>query len=322
MLVYLFLILGLIFLIKGADLLIDGASSLAKKLNISALFIGLTIVAFGTSAPELVITIISVFRGSTDLALGNILGSNIANILLIGGLAAMICPISVRKTAAKKEIALSLAALLILLFLANDFFIKQTSSLAVSRIDGLFLIGCFLIFLYYTFGLAKTKPENHETETEKHSDLPLITAIAYIAIGIAGLAIGGQWVVDNAVKIAALLGFSQSLIGLTIVAVGTSLPELMTSMVATFKRNADLAIGNIIGSNVFNIFFILGLGALIHPLDFNNNLNSDILIGLTATVLLLWFVLTGKKDREIERWEGVGLFCCYLVYLAFLIFRG
>lgn len=321
MLVYLFLALGLIFLIKGADLLVDGASSLAKKLNISALFVGLTIVAFGTSAPELVITIISVFKGSTDLALGNIIGSNIANILLIGGLAAMIYPISVQKGTAKKEIPLSIGALLILLFLANDFFINHTGDLMISRIDGLFLIACFFIFIYYTFGLAKSKQKDDQTE-EKINLIAWPIAVIYLIIGIAGLIIGGRWVVNGAVEIARFLGFSQSLIGLTIIAIGTSLPELATSAVAAFKKNADLAIGNIIGSSIFNIFGILGIGALIKPIYFNNILNTDILIGLSATVLLFWFVLTGKKIRAVERWEGLGLFCGYLVYLAFLILRG
>ena len=318
MLTYILLILGFIFLVKGAALLIDGSTSLAKRFGISDLAIGLTIVAFGTSAPELVINLFSNFRNLSDLALGNIIGANIANILLIGGLAALIAPIQIRGRAVWKEILLGLLALVALLLFANDFFLNNSLATYISRWDGLFLIILFLVFLYYTFGLSKADVK----DMPEYSAQKLDVSWAYVILGIGALVVGGKWIIDGAREISLILGFSQSLIGLTILAVGTTLPELATSLVAAFKKNGDLAIGNIVGSNIFNIFFIIGFSSLIKPLAFNNILNTDIIIGLVATVLLFWFVLTGKRERNIERWEGLALFCLYLVYLSFLIYRG
>lgn len=318
MLTYILLIIGFVFLIKGADLLVDGSSSLAKRFRISDIVIGLTIVAFGTSAPELVINIIASFQGAGDISVGNILGSNIANILLIGGIAAMVYPIKVKKGTAWKEIPLSLFATLFLLLIANDFFIPKTSASIISRLDGIVLIGFFIAFLYYTFGIARVEAKDME-DYEKRS---LFITMSYIIIGIAGLSIGGKWIIDSVSIIALQFGFSQALMGLTIIAVGTSLPELATSAVAAYKRNADLAIGNIVGSNIFNIFWILGLSSIIRPLPFNEALNTDILVVIGSTLILFYFILTGKEKREIERWEGVALFCFYLIYLTFLIWRG
>lgn len=318
MLTYILLILGFIFLIKGASLLIDGSTSLAKRFGLSDLAIGLTIVAFGTSAPELVINLISNFRNLADLALGNIIGANIANVLLIGGLAALIAPIRIRGRAVSQEIILGLLALLALLFFANDFFLGDSLITSISRLDGLFLIILFLVFLYYTFGLSKTDVKDMPEYPAQKLDISL----AYIILGIGGLIVGGKWVIDGVSEIATTLNFSQGLMGLTLLAIGTTLPELATSLVAAFKKRGDLAIGNIVGSTVFNIFGIIGLSALIKPLPFNNLLNTDIIVALSAMILLFWFVLTGKKERDIERWEGLALFCLYLVYLSFLIWRG
>jgi cation:H+ antiporter len=318
MLIYVLLILGFVFLVKGADLLVDGASSLAKKLKISDLVIGLTIVAFGTSAPELVINIISSFRGAADMAIGNIVGSNISNILLIGGIAAMIYPIKVSRGTVWRQIPLSLIAIVLLLLMANDFLINRMGASIISRVDGLMLIGMFCVFLYYTFGLSKIKAKD-DTEYDTYG---WETSLIYITLGIIGLTVGGKWIVDSAVTIATDLGLSDALIGLTILAVGTSLPELATAAVAAFKKNADLAIGNIVGSNIFNIFMVVGVSAIIRPLPFNNILNTDILVCIGATLLLYWFILTGKKERHIERWEGVALFCAYMIYLVFLVWRG
>ncbi|OGY50524.1 MAG: sodium:proton exchanger [Candidatus Buchananbacteria bacterium RIFCSPHIGHO2_02_FULL_40_13] len=318
MLTYILLILGFVFLIKGVELLIDGSTSLAKRFGLSDLVIGLTIVAFGTSAPELVINLISNFRNLADLTLGNIIGANIANILLIGGLAALIAPIQIRGKAVSKEIVLGLLALIALLLFANDFFLNNSLETYISRWDGLFLIILFSVFLYYTFGLSKADVKDIPEYTAQKLDVSL----AYVILGIGGLIVGSKWIIDGALTIAIDLNFSQGLIGLTLLAVGTSLPELATSLIAAFKKKGDLAIGNIVGSTVFNIFGIIGLSALIRPLPFNNLLNTDIIIALGATVLLFWFVLTGKKERDIERWEGLALFCLYLVYLSFLIWRG
>lgn len=284
----------------------------------SDIFIGLTVVAFGTSAPELVINIIAVLKDSADLAISNIVGSSIANILLIGGLAAMVYPLRILKGTAKKEIPLSLGAVILLLLLANDFFWPQTSASLLSRWDGLVLIGCFIVFLYYTFGLIKE--DNKKTDAYVRHTLGL--TLAYIIIGAAGLAIGGNWLVAGVLALAQQFGFSQALLGLTIIAIGTSLPELATSVVAAYKKNADLAIGNIVGSNIFNIFWILGLTSVIKPLAFNPALNTDILVAISSTFILFYFVLTGKESRQVERWEGLALFCSYLIYLIFLVWRG
>jgi len=318
MLTYILLVLGFVFLVKGADLLVDGASSLAKKLKISDLVIGLTIVAFGTSAPELVINIISSFNGTVDMALGNIIGSNISNILLIGGVAAMIYPIKVQHGTVWKQIPLSMIAALLLLLLANDFLIDRIGMSMIDRIDGVILISFFLIFLYYTFGLSKVEGK----ENEDYEIYGWETSLIYITLGIIGLTVGGKWIIDSATTIATIFGLSDALIGLTILAIGTSLPELATAAVAAFRKNADLAIGNIVGSNIFNIFLVVGVSAVIKPLQFNTMLNTDILICIGATLMLYWFILTGRKERHIEKWEGVALFCFYLIYIIFLIWRG
>jgi len=290
----------------------------AKKLKVSDLVIGLTIVAFGTSAPELIINIISNIRGVSDMAIGNIIGANIANILMIGGIAAMIYPIKITKGTAWKEIPLSLIAGLLLLILANDYWVNKNGILMIVSIDGLILIGFFLAFLYYTFGLSKIK-SNDDIEYKTYS---WIVSFFYIILGITGLTMGGQWIVNGATKIASMFGLSEALIGLTVLSIGTTLPELAASSVAAFKKNADLAIGNIIGSSIFNIFMILGLSSTIKPLIFNTLLNTDIIIYIGTILLLYWFILTGKEARRIERWEGAALFCFYLMYITFLIWRG
>ncbi|NCN07762.1 calcium/sodium antiporter [Candidatus Falkowbacteria bacterium] len=318
MLTYILLLLGFIFLIKGAELLVDGASSLAKRFRISDIVIGLTIVAFGTSAPELIVNILASFQGATDISIGNILGSNIANILLIGGIAAMIYPIKVKKGTVWKEIPISLFAVLFLVLVANDFFIPKVSASVISRLDGLVLIGFFLVFLYYTFGIARVEAKDMEDYEKKN----IFITLAYIIIGITGLTIGGKWIIDSVLIIGQQFGLSEALLGLTVVAIGTSLPELATSAVAAFKKNADLAIGNIVGSNIFNIFWILGVSAIIRPLTFNPTLNTDALVAIGATLILFYFILTGKEKRQIERWEGVVLFCFYLIYISFLMWRG
>lgn len=318
MLTYILLLLGFIFLIKGAELLVDGASSLAKRFRISDIVIGLTIVAFGTSALELIVNILASFQGATDISIGNILGSNIANILLIGGIAAMIYPIKVKKGTVWKEIPISLFAVLFLVLVANDFFIPKVSASVISRLDGLVLIGFFLVFLYYTFGIARVEAKDMEDYEKKN----IFITLAYIIIGITGLTIGGKWIIDSVLIIGQQFGLSEALLGLTVVAIGTSLPELATSAVAAFKKNADLAIGNIVGSNIFNIFWILGVSAIIRPLTFNPTLNTDALVAIGATLILFYFILTGKEKRQIERWEGVVLFCFYLIYISFLMWRG
>ncbi|MBU1132258.1 calcium/sodium antiporter [Patescibacteria group bacterium] len=309
--------IGLVILIKGADLLVDGASSIAKKLKISSLVIGLTVVAFGTSAPELIVNIIASFQGNADIAIGNVLGSNISNILLILGITAIIFPLAVTKGTVWKEIPLSLLAVFVLFFLANDALIDKAAFSAISRIDGFILLSFFLIFIIYTIGIARTG-ENNDVSAKKLSQRK---AILFVIVGLAGLTLGGKWVVDGAVAIATIFGVSQSLIALTIVAVGTSLPELVTSAVAAYKKQADIAVGNIVGSNIFNVFWILGLSSVIKPLPFKVANDMDIFVNILASALLFIFLFIGKK-RVLERWQGILFVLLYAAYLTYLIIQG
>lgn len=317
MLTYTLFIIGFGFLIKGADLLVDGASSIAKRFNISNLVIGLTIVAFGTSAPEFIVNIFASLKGNSDIAIGNILGSNIANILLILGVSAIIYPITAKKNTVLKEIPLSLLAAVALGVVANDVLLDGGSFSAITRTDGLILLLFFIIFLYYTFGIAKTAVDEDLGDQE----IKLMKnwqAVLFIVLGLIGLTLGGQWIVNGAIKIASNLGVSQSLIGLTIVAIGTSLPELATSAMAACKKQSDIAIGNVVGSNIFNIFWILGASAIIHPLPFNISANRDIAMTILASLLLFSIMFIGKK-RVIERWQGAVMLSLYLGYLVFLV---
>lgn len=315
MLTYILFIIGFVLLIKGADLLVDGASSIAKKLKISAIVIGLTIVAFGTSTPELIVNIFASASGNTDIAIGNILGSNIANILLILGISAIIYPLATKRHTVWKEIPLSLLAAVIVGVMVNDALIDGSVFSGLTRIDGIILISFFIIFLYYTFGIAKVSGEDADIEIKQLSHLK---SILYIIIGLAGLAVGGKWIVDGAVKIAELFNVSESLIGLTIVAIGTSLPELATSAIAAYKKQADIAIGNVVGSNIFNIFWILGASSIIRPLPFSDNSRSDILMTIFASLLLFMIMFIGKK-HTVERWQGALMIAIYIGYISFLI---
>ena len=315
MLNYLFLFGGIALIIFSANWLVDGASSIAKKYGISDLVIGLTIVAFGTSAPELTVNIFSALKGSTDIAIGNVLGSNIANIFLIVGISSIIFPLHIQKNTTWKEIPLSLLAAVVLGIIANDQLIdKSTDGDFVSRIDGLILLSFFIIFLVYTIEIAK-----NQTEAEEElKPLPLSRSIIYIVAGLAGLFFGGRYLVEGAVNIATEVGLSERIIGLTIVAVGTSLPELATSVTAALKKKADIAIGNIVGSNIFNIFFILGLTSVIQPLPFNQESNLDILLTILASLLLFLTTLTIGK-RRVDRTEGIIFVLIYIGYIVYSV---
>ena len=315
MITYILFIIGFFLLIKGADLLVDGSASIAKKLKISSIVIGLTIVAFGTSAPEFIVNIFASVRGNSEIAIGNILGSNIANILLILGISAIIYPITAKKNTVLKEIPLSLLAAIVLGLMANDLIIDGASFSGITRIDGFILLSFFIIFLYYTFGITKSDKDIVEEEIKVFS---YSKAVIFIILGLAGLVIGGKWIVDGAIKIAELFNISQSLIGLTIVAIGTSLPELATSAIAAYKKQSDIAIGNVVGSNIFNIFWILGASAIIRPLPFSNSSNGDIAMTIFASVILFIVMFIGKK-RVIERWQGVFMVTLYAGYVVFLV---
>ena len=318
MLTYVLFIIGFVILIKGADFLVSGASTIAKKFNVSSLVIGLTVVAFGTSMPELFVNIFASASGNADIAIGNILGSNIANILLILGVAALIYPLKVTKGTVWKEIPMSLLAVLLIGVMANDHLIDQINDNVLTRTDGFALLAFFVIFLYYTFGIATKETDTGSVSVEKNYSLP--KSISLILLGLVGLTFGGQWIVNGAIAIAALFEVSQSLIGLTIVAIGTSLPELATSAVAAFKKNTDIAVGNVIGSNIFNIFWILGLSSIIKPIPFQPKNNFDIGMVIFATFLLFIWMFIGKK-KILERWQGLTFLLLYFGYIIFLILQ-
>jgi len=318
MLTLVLFIVGFVLLIKGADYLVTGASSLAFKLGIAPLVIGLTIVAFGTSAPELIVNLLASFSGNTDIAIGNILGSNIVNILVILGVSAIIFPLTVQKSTVWKEIPFALLGVVVLAFMASDALLDGAATSVLTRIDGLVLISFFAIFLYYIVGIAKQSPDDTQ---EKPADLSLVRSGLLIAAGLVGLVIGGKWIVDGAIVFAQSLGVSEALIGLTIVAIGTSLPELATSVVAALKKNVDIAVGNIVGSNIFNIFWILGISAFITPLPFAPAMTTDILVTLGASLLLFLALFVGKR-HTIEKWQGFAFIGLYVLYVVYVISRG
>jgi cation:H+ antiporter len=313
------LVLGFGLLIKGADVMVDGASSIAKKFKISDLVIGLTVVAFGTSAPELVVSLLSAINGNTDIALGNVLGSTIANTLLILGVASLIYPLKVAKNTVFKEIPFSLLAVVLLAIMANDLLIDGIQETIISRSESLVLLSFFIIFMYYTFGIASATPD--ETEAGEIKERKTLTSIGMVTIGITALVLGGNWVVSSAVSIATSFGLSEALIGFTIVAIGTSLPELVTSAVAARKKQTDIAIGNVIGSNIFNIFWILGITGLIAPLPVNPGTNLDLSVALGATLVLFLALFIGKR-HQLERWQGGVFVAVYIIYLTALVIRG
>lgn len=319
MLTYLLFVIGFILLIKGADFLVEGASSIARRLKVSDLVIGLTVVAFGTSTPELFVNVVASARGNADIAIGNVLGSNIANILLILGVSSIIFPLAVGKGTVWKEIPLSLLAAILLGILANDRLIDKSDFSALTRIDGLVFITFFIIFMYYIFGIAKRVEEMKERLPAKQYGP--VKSVLFVILGLIGLVLGGKWIVDGAVHLALSLGASQSLIGLTIVAVGTSLPELATSVVAALKKNAEIAVGNVVGSNIFNIFFVLGISSIIKPLPFRPGANRDIGVTILVSFLLFICMFTGRR-RLLDRWEGVVFLILYTCYVGLLIVRG
>lgn len=301
-------------MIFGANWLVNGASSLAKKNNVSDLVIGLTIVAFGTSAPELVVNSVASINGLSDIILGNIIGSNNFNLFIILGIAGLIYPITVQSSTAWKEIPISLIVTILLFVLANNFFISQNPE--ISRLDGIILLITFLCFLFYVFKqLKKEKPEEITFEDKSNYKI-----WGLVIVGITGLIIGGKLVVDNSISIATELGVSQKVIGLTIIAAGTSLPELVTSIVAAFKKNSDIAIGNVVGSNIFNILLILSISSFVNPIAYNQNFNQDILILIGGTVFLIVAMFTGKR-KKLDRWEAFILLSFYLIYTSYLVMK-
>lgn len=307
------LIIGLVVLIYGANFLVDGGSALAHRLKVSNMVIGLTVVAFGTSTPELVVNVVSSMDGSSALALGNVLGSNIFNILAILGVTALIVPLGVKKMTTWVEIPLAvLAAVLVLLFINGD------PAGTITRAEGICLLCFFVIFLVYTLMLAKfgAAGDGEEIEIKNYS---VGKSVLFILLGLVGLIGGGRLLVNGAVSIAQSMGISERIIELTIVSIGTSLPELATSIIAARKKNADMAIGNVVGSNIFNTFLILGASATITPLQVPQGSLLDLIVNIVAAGLLFLFIFTGR-GRKISRWEGGILLVIYIVYL-FLVIR-
>jgi cation:H+ antiporter len=316
---YILFAIGFVILIKGADLLVVGASSIAGRFNISSLVIGLTVVAFGTSTPELFVNLIASFNGNTEIAIGNVLGSNIANVLLILGISALIYPLTVQSSTIWKEIPFSLLAAVVLGILANDIIIDGALRSEISRSDGMILIGFFSIFMVYVFEISFNN--KHEIKDETIKIMGVFKSVLFILLGLAGLVFGGKWIVDGATVIAKNMGISESLVGLTVVAVGTSLPELATSAVAAYRRNVDIAIGNIVGSNIFNIFLVLGISAMIKPLPFRATSNSDIYMVILSSLLLFVF-LTLSKKHILMRWQGLVFLLMYIAYTVMLVIKG
>jgi cation:H+ antiporter len=312
---------GFYVLIKGADWLVEGSASVAKKFKISDLVIGLTVVSFGTSAPELLVSLTASLTGSSAVAIGNVFGSNIANVFLILGATALFSQLKVQKSTVISEIPFTLTATLLVGFLANVAWepklgLVGKSNPMISQWDGIIILAFFILFMLYIFNLSKEKPD----EIEEIETRPLKNAVLYIIAGIVGLFLGGKWVVDGAVTIASLAGLSESLIGLTIIAFGTSLPELVTSIAAARKGNADIAVGNVIGSNIFNLLWILGISASITALPFDIASNFDIMVMILASALIILSVSVGKK-LTLQKWNGMIFIMLYAAYIVISVMR-
>lgn len=336
------IIVGCAALIKGADFLVEGASGLAKKYGVSDIVIGLTVVAFGTSMPEFVVNMVAVGQGSTEIAITNVLGSNIINTFVILGCTALIFPISSQKSTRRFDIPFSLlAALLVLLFVIynspswlqvehlfnmhidtpslqdlGSIQMGAGTSAFISGIGGSILLIFFLIFLWHNFKGIGSAPQTESNE--EYKPMSAKRALALIIGGLIGLVVGGEVIVKSATSIAQSLGVSDAIIGLTVVALGTSLPELATSCMAAFKKNCDIALGNVIGSNIFNIFFILGTSACVKALPGYHGLEIDAMMAALASLLVILFVYSNNK-REIKRWHGAILLLTYAAYLAYRI---
>ncbi len=313
-----FIIVGFIALVKGADYLVDGASAIAKRFGISDLVIGLTVVAFGTSMPEFVVNMVSVAEGSTDLALTNILGSNIINTFVILGLTALVYPIASQKRSRDFDIPMSIiAGLFVLVFVAVQLPFGEDGR-GVGRIGGAVLLLLFCYFLYNTFRHAKDHPseESSPQPSPQVREISIRRALCLILGGLVGLIVGGELIVKSAVDLATRMGVSEAIIGLTIVALGTSLPELATSVIAATKHNSDIALGNVFGSNIFNVFFVLATSAVVHPLPAYEGIELDACMAALGSIIV-WLAVKTNHDRKIQRWAGGVLLLVYAGYLTY-----
>ena len=310
------LVIGFVLLVKGADLFVDGSSSLAKKFHVPTVIIGLTIVAFGTSAPELAVSMSAALKGSNDIAIGNVVGSNIFNTLVVLGASAALTPIAVDKGIIKKDYPLSIFAAVLLAVLSLDVIFGK-DAMVLSRVDGVILLVCFAFFLYTTIKTALKGDGAGEEEEIKN--IPIWKSLLFIAIGLAGIVFGGDLSVEGAKDIARFFGLSEALIGLTIVAFGTSLPELVTSVIAAKKGESDIAVGNVVGSNIFNIFLIIGTSAAILPMNVSSSYVFDMAV-LVATMVIPFIVIV--KTQKVSRAHGLMMIGAYVLYTIYLIMRA
>ncbi|MCA9373717.1 MAG: calcium/sodium antiporter [Candidatus Gracilibacteria bacterium] len=318
-----YLLLGFVLLIKGADVLVDGSAGLAKKLGIPKVIVGLTLVAFGTSAPEGTVSLIAAIQGNANISLGNVIGSNIANIALVLGIAAMIRKITVRRVTVTKEVPMAILAVAAILFMGYDTVFQEQEGIqnVIAMGDGFILLAFFVVFLYYIFGDLKST-EKQEEEIVKKEKANYKESFWYLGLmifgGLAFIIGGGKLIVDTASEIALAFGVSEALIGLTIVALGTSLPELATAVVAALKNEDDIAVGSIMGSNIFNVFLVLGITSIISPLAFDPILLLDVFFALFITILFYIFLL---QKKGLGRFYGSILVFFYAVYIVSLGFR-
>lgn len=313
---YLILILGFVLLIKGADIFVDGASALSKKLGIPSVIIGLTVVAFGTSLPEAAVSITASISGSSGISIGNVIGSNLFNLLVVTGVSAIFSPVSIDKAIIKKDFPYSIVVTFALLFLGYNMFEHPTGDMTLSHTDGIILLLFFAVFMYYTINSAKISVSD-DSQSDKNT-LPFWKQFLFIVAGLGAICLGGNFVVNSACDIARIFGLSENFIGLTIAAVGTSLPELVTSIVASKKGENDIAMGNIIGSNIFNILFVTGIASLIKPIYVDIASMYDIIILLISSIIIYLFSL---RKREISCYPGTTMVIAYIVYIIYIIIR-
>ncbi|MBM4764499.1 calcium/sodium antiporter [Bacillus sp. B15-48] len=318
---YVLLIVGFVLLMKGADLFVEGSSNIATLLKVPPILIGLTIVALGTSSPEATVSIIAALEGSSGVSLGNVIGSNIFNITLVVGITAMIHPLAVETDTIRKEIPFTLLASVALYIMISDVLLQGGGSNVISRSEGIILLLFFAVFLYYIFEMARNSRENDKTEAEAgpKGEVKWRKNLFFTIGGLVAIIFGGEMVVSNATEIALAIGMSETLVGLTIVAVGTSLPELITSVTAAIKKETQIALGNIVGSNIFNILLVIGSSATITPLAVDDKISFDAIFMIILTLILLIFSRTKYKVSKIE---GLILAAVYVAYLVFIIFRN
>ncbi len=316
---YILLIIGFGLLIKGADYFVKGSTGLAELWRVPPLLIGLTIVSFGTSSPEAAVSITAAIKGSSDISVGNVIGSNIFMITMVIGLTAFILPLKVENETIRKEIPFTLLASFALLILISDSQFHTMSQNLITRSDGFILLLFFCVFLYYIYEVARSSREFQQNQPNSYETSSWVKHSSFTLSGLAAIILGGYLVVQSSTQIALAWGMSETLVGLTIAAIGTSLPELVTSIVAAYKKQGELALGNIVGSNIFNILFVLGLASVIHPLLVESKIFIDILIMILLTLLLLIF---SRTEFKIAKSEGLILAFTYVVYLIFIIWRN